>query len=290
MRLRALSGLREVTEEFDGFILDLWGVVHDGANAYPQSADTFKNLKAAGKRTLLLSNAPRRAYALDKAMARMGIDRNLYGEVLSSGEATRDALIARSDPFFAALGQRAYHLGPERDRSVFDDTGLKISTSVAEADFIVNTGPDGLDDIVEDYADVLLAAHARGLPMICANPDLVVIRAGQPIVCAGAIAKKYESLGGVVAYRGKPDPAVFELAISRLGIADRRRIAVVGDALDTDIKGARASGLPSIWCTGGIHAEALGVSYGVAADPIKAAALAEIEGHMPDAIIPGFVW
>lgn len=276
--------------EFDGFILDLWGLVHDGANAYPQSADTFRALKAAGKKTLLLSNAPRRAYALVEAMTRMGIPRDLYGEVLSSGEATREALITRRDPFFAALGRRVYHLGPARDRSIFDDTELEIVAAVSDADFVLNTGPDGLDDVVDDYAGVLAEAAAKKLPMVCANPDLLVIREGKQVVCAGAIAKRFEALGGRVTYRGKPDPAVYELAVAKLGVDDRRRVAVVGDALETDIKGANAAGLPSIWCTGGIHAATLGVHYGAAADAEKATALAHRQGEIPSAFIPGFIW
>ncbi|MHB1206415.1 MAG: HAD family hydrolase, partial [Rhodospirillaceae bacterium] len=112
--LRAIKGLREVAGEFDGFILDLWGLVHDGATPYPPSRETFLALKQAGKRTLLLSNAPRRAYALVEAMTRMGLERDLYGEVLSSGEATNQALIRRDDAFFKTLGNRAYHLGPAR--------------------------------------------------------------------------------------------------------------------------------------------------------------------------------
>ena len=290
MTLRSIAGLAEVTDEFDGYILDLWGLVHDGAKAYPPSADTFRRLQAAGKKTILLSNAPRRAHVLVESMTRMGIPRDLYGEVLSSGEATRDALITRSDPFFAALGRRAYHLGPERDRSIFDDTGLEIVVDVGAAEFVVNTGPDGLDDIVADYADVLAEARQRSLPMICANPDMLVIRGGQEVVCAGAIAKHYEALGGKVAYRGKPDPAVYHLAVAKLGIADRSRIAVVGDALETDVKGANAAGLAAIWCTGGIHAEALGTSYGTPADPQRAADLAHKEGQAPGYIIPGFLW
>jgi HAD superfamily hydrolase (TIGR01459 family) len=290
MTLRMLTGLSESADEFDGYILDLWGLVHDGATAYAPSADTFRALKAAGKRTLLLSNAPRRAYVLAEAMTRMGIARDLYGEVLSSGEATREALLTRNDPFFAALGRRPYHLGPERDRSIFDDTNLEVVSTVADADFIVNTGPDGLDDVVEDCTDVLTEARTRNLPMVCANPDMLVIRGSVPIVCAGAIAKRYEAMGGKVAYRGKPDRAIYDLAVARLGIGDRRRIVVVGDALETDVKGAKAAGLPSIWCTGGIHAEALGVSYGVPADPAKATALARKEGLIPDAAIPGFIW
>jgi HAD superfamily hydrolase (TIGR01459 family) len=289
MTLRAIAGLREVADDFDGFILDLWGLVHDGATAYPPSVETFRALKAAGKKTLLLSNAPRRAYALVEAMTRMGLPRDLYGEVLSSGEAARDALIVRDDPFFAALGTMAYHLGPERDRSIFDDTGLTIAPDVRDADFIVNTGPDGLDDVVEDYASVLQAGAEKKLPMVCANPDMVVIRGGTRIICAGAIAKEYAKLGGKVAYRGKPDPAVYELAVKQLGLP-KNRIAVAGDALETDVKGANASGLAAIWCTGGIHAEALGTRYGEAADPARAYALAKAEGNVPAMIIPGFVW
>lgn len=290
MTLRAITGLREISAQFDGFILDLWGLIHDGERPYPPAAETLRALKAQGKKTLLLSNAPRRAHALVDAMTKMGIERDLYGEVLSSGEATRDALIARADPFFAALGRRVYHLGPARDRSVFEDTDLTIVPDLRQADFILNTGPISLDERVEDYIAVLEPAARRGLPMVCANPDLVVIRAGRPIVCAGAIAARYREMGGMVALRGKPDPAIYHLAVERLAGVEKARIAVVGDALETDIKGARASGLASVWCTGGIHAETLGVTYGVAADPAKAEKLAQDEGQLPTFMIAGFVW
>lgn len=287
--LRAIAGLREVSEEYDGFILDLWGLVHDGATPYPTSRDTLLALKAAGKKTLLLSNAPRRAYALVEAMTRMGLARDLYGEVLSSGEAVNQALIRRDDPFFKALGTRCYHLGPARDRSVFDDTGIEITDSLDAATFVVNTGPGELHETVATYAPVLEAAAQCRLPMVCANPDLVVMRAGQAVMCAGALAAHYSALGGKVAYRGKPDPAIYHLAVEQLGLP-ANRIAVVGDALETDVKGARAAGLASIWCTGGIHAAALNTSYGTPADPAKAYALAAAQGHVPTAIIPGFTW
>jgi HAD superfamily hydrolase (TIGR01459 family) len=223
-------------------------------------------------------------------MTRMGIDRALYGAVLSSGELTRNALMERTDPFFAALGTTAYHLGPARDRSVFDDTALTIVADVDSADFIVNTGPGDVHETVETYMDVLTRGIARGLPMVCANPDLVVIREGKPVVCAGALAVRYEAMGGRVAYRGKPDRVVYDASVAQLRARGARRIAVVGDALETDIKGAMAAGLPSIWCTGGIHAAALGTVYGKAADPARAGALAAAEGCRPDYINPGFLW
>lgn len=288
--MQHLLNLRDIAPRYDGFILDLWGLIHDGATPYPPARDTLAALKAAGKKTLLLSNAPRRAFALIEAMRRMGIERDLFGEVLSSGEATRAALIARDDPFFAALGRKVYHLGPERDRNVFDDTGLSIVSSVTEADFVLNTGPGELTETVADYQRVLDDAVARRLPMVCANPDLVVMRAGQAVVCAGAIAARYKEMGGPVAYRGKPDPAIYRQAAATLGVADTRRIAVVGDALETDVRGANAAGLDSIWCTGGIHAEALGCAYGIAADPARSERLSRDFGERPTATIPGFIW
>jgi len=288
--IRPIAGLSEVASLFDGFILDLWGVVHDGQTPYPATIATLAALRKADKKTLLLSNAPRRAHALVTSMAAMGIGRDLYGEVLSSGEATRDALIARTDGFFAGLGDKAFHLGPERDRSVFEGTSLSIVERVEDATCVINTGPHGFEDTVEMYRDILVAARARDLPMVCANPDLVVIRAGRPVVCAGALAAEYAAMGGRVANRGKPDRAVYDAAVAQLGIADRKRVAVVGDALETDVRGANGAGLPAIWCTGGIHAAVLGVSYGVAAVPDEAEKLAFIHGVSVDFTIPGFFW
>jgi HAD superfamily hydrolase (TIGR01459 family) len=290
MTMRHLSGVHEIASQYDGFILDLWGLIHDGETPYPPAKATLAALKAAGKKTLLLSNAPRRAYALVEAMTRMDIDRSLYGEVLSSGEATRDALIVRNDPAFARLGRRVYHLGPERDRSVFDQTGLEITADVTAAEFILNTGPRELTDQVADYQAVLNQGLARALPMVCANPDLLVIRGGKPVICAGAIATHYITMGGHVTYRGKPDPAIYRLAASMLGVADPRRIVVCGDALETDVKGANSVGFDSVWCTGGIHAAELGCAYGVPADPTKTESLATRFGQMPTATIPGFIW
>ncbi len=288
--MKVLQGLSEITDEFDGFILDLWGLIHDGVTAYPGVVDTFKSLAIDGTKTILLSNAPRRSRLLVDGMTAMGIAPDLYGDVFSSGEATWQELSSRADPFFAGLGQSAYHIGPERDVSVLEETGIQRIQDIGAADFVLNTGPVELDHSVDTYEQILVQARARDLPMVCANPDEVVMREGRRVVCAGAIARRYETLGGQAVYRGKPDPAVYHLAAARLGIEDHSRIAVIGDALETDVAGANESGLKAIWCTGGIYAEALGVSYGQDADPKRAAALAKEYGRGPWAIIPGFRW
>lgn len=284
-----LPGVRAVATQFDGFILDLWGVIHDGHTAFPHSRETLVRLREAGRKTILLSNAPRRAHVLVAQMEGFGIGRELYDAVMSSGEAVRTELLERSDPFFAALGPRCYHLGPERDRSVFEDVPVTIVATVDDADFVVNTGPVSFDHAVADYEDVLQAAAARSLPMVCANPDRVVIRAGKRVVCAGAIADRYIELGGQVAQRGKPDAAIYHLCAKTLGIP-ANRLAVIGDALETDVAGATAAGMSSLWVTGGIHASDLDAAYGKFGDPLRVAALARAHGFAPTAALAGFIW
>ena len=284
------AGFAPLAERYDGFILDLWGVIHDGSRAYPQAAATLERLLLTGKPTLLLSNAPRRPRALVEGMEAMGIPRRLYGAVMSSGEAVNQELKSRRDPFYAALDGPCYHLGPERDRSVFDDLTITLTADIVAAGFIVNTGPCEFTETVADYERVLQAGAARKAPMVCANPDHVVIREGKKVVCAGALAARYEALGGAVSYRGKPDPAIYDLCLEMLNIHDRRRVLSVGDAMETDLAGAKAADIDAVFVTGGIHAEALGVCYGEPADPARIAALAERFGVKPVAAIPAFIW
>ncbi len=284
-----LGGLADIADRYDGFVLDLWGVVHDGVEAYPGVSDTLAALRAAGKRTIMLSNAPRRSVALIEQLTRMGVSRDLYDEVMSSGEAVHLELARRQDPFFAGLGGNLYHLGPDRDRNVYEDLPYR-PVGMDLADFVLNTGPVELTGTVADCVALLENAIARRLPMICANPDHVVIRQGRRVVCAGAIAAAYSDMGGLVVERGKPDPAIYDLALERLGIADRGRICAVGDALHTDIRGARVAGIASVLVTGGIHADELGTRRGEVPDPVRLAELIRHHGESPAAAMATFVW
>ncbi|HLO75622.1 MAG TPA: TIGR01459 family HAD-type hydrolase [Magnetospirillum sp.] len=288
MPVRMIHGLSEVEAGFDGFILDLWGVVHDGVEAYPGARDTLAAIRAAGKKTLLLSNAPRRADALVEQLARMGIGRDMYDHVLSSGEAVHMELARRTDPFYARLGRQLYHMGPERDENVFAGLDL-VPVDIDHADFILNTGPWDFNETVEDYVPKMTAALARNLPMICANPDHVVIRQGQQVVCAGALAARYAEMGGVVSMRGKPDPAIYDNALELLGLA-RNRVLAVGDALHTDVKGANAAGLRAVFVTQGIHAAELGIRPGAQPDPDTLRQVVARHGERPMAAIATFRW
>jgi HAD superfamily hydrolase (TIGR01459 family) len=281
--MRHLTGLAEIASAYDGFIIDLWGVIHDGVAAFPGALDCLARL--SGRPVLLLSNAPRRADPARTALRALGVRDGLYTAILTSGEATWQALRDRQDPWFAALGHRAYHLGPERDRSVIEDLSIDLVQSPAQASFILNTGPDDLRDgqSLEPFRAELDAGLLAGLSMVCANPDLEIVRGGQRILCAGALAAYYAERGGDVRLIGKPDPSIYNQAVGMLGVP-RQRLLAVGDSLRTDIAGAAASGIDACWVLGGIHQTALG------GDLIRIASAAQDAGLAPTAFIAELVW
>jgi HAD superfamily hydrolase (TIGR01459 family) len=268
----------------DGFIVDLWGVVHDGVRPYPGAVECLSRLRALGKPVVLLSNAPRRAHVAAAAMRAMGIADDLYTGIVTSGEVTHGLLRDRDMPGFAALGRRLYHLGPERDRNVFDDLDLLPVARPDAAEFLLNTGPDDTRSPTDaaEYDEELQECRRAGLPMLCANPDLEVIRGGARVICAGALAMRYLALGGEVLWVGKPDPAVYRPVLDMLAMP-RARILAIGDALRTDIAGAAAVGVASCWVLGGIHAGDLD-------GPQAAEAAARSAGLAPVATLPAFRW
>ena len=282
--IRRIAGLAEIAAGYDAFIVDLWGVVHDGVRPYPAALDALARL--APNPVLLLSNAPRRAASAQNMLRRMGVADTLYTAILTSGEATWLALRDRADPWFARLGTRAYHIGPQRDRNVLEGLDLTIAGDPAQADFVVNTGPD--DDMrdpgtLETFIPELQACLAARLPMICANPDLVVIRDGVRILCAGSLARHYAEHGGDVFSLGKPDLAIYAMALAELGVPAGRVLAI-GDSLHTDIGGAQGAGIDSLWVLGGIHAAAL------AGDDARASGEAAASGVAPVAMLDLLRW
>ena len=281
-----LNGLAEIADRYDGFIIDLWGVIHDGGVLYPGARDTLAQLAARGRKTVMLSNAPRRAELLIEQMDVLGIERPLFGTVMSSGEAVHRALRARHDPWFKRLGRRYLLVGAPGDAVLLDGLDFERRQTVEEADFLLNTGLEGPQDTVERHLPLFERAIRAGLPMICANPDLVVVQQGHPFLCAGTLAARYRFMGGEVVYRGKPDPAIYDDCLALLGVADRRRVLAVGDAFETDVKGAHGAGLDSLLIMGGIHADALR-----GADGAGIAAVAQgYGGFVPTMAAPRFLW
>jgi HAD superfamily hydrolase (TIGR01459 family) len=290
MGIRLIGGVGEVAPRYDGFILDLWGVIHDGVAPLPGALDCLRGLIEAGKRTVLLSNAPRRSGDVVERINQIGVPAGLYHHVMSSGEEAWHHLERRHDQFYAALGRRCLHIGSERDTAIRAGLGLEIVETVEEAEFILNTGPSDWEDRIEDYTSLLRRALARGLPMVCANPDLVVMHAGRLALCAGALAQWYEESGGRVRWHGKPFRSVYDTCLRLLGIADRSRILAIGDSLRTDIAGAAGFGIDSLLIVGGIHADEFGAIGGRPPDLERIAEALREWSYRPVGVALNFCW
>lgn len=287
-----LRHFEAVAERYDLILCDVWGVLHDGTRGHVAAGKAlirFRGLPGLRpRRVILVSNAPRPWQGVQKILDGYGVPREAYDAILTSGDLTR-RLIAEHP------GERVYHLGPERDAPVFDRLDLTL-VPAAEAQRIVCTGLfDDDTETAEDYRETLAAFRQRKVPMICANPDLVVERDKKLIPCAGLIAQAYEAIGGAVVYAGKPYRPVYETALAMAGELDRmpapdvRRTVAVGDAIRTDIAGAAGYGIPSVLVARGIHAEELGVtaehhSLGDIADWLSR------QEVKPDAVIERLVW
>jgi HAD superfamily hydrolase (TIGR01459 family) len=287
-----ISSVSAIAPRYDGLILDLWGVIHDGVAPMTGAVDCLRALVGAGKRIALLSNAPRRADDVVRRITQIGVPEDTYHHVMSSGEEAWQFLRRRDDPFYAALGRRCLHICSDRDLEIREGLDLEFFESAEAAQFILNTGPAGWNDTIEDYAPLLRRCLARRLPMVCANPDLVVMHGAKLALCAGALAQWYEQEGGHVRWHGKPYRSVYDTCLSLLGIVDRSRILAVGDSLRTDVPGAAVAGIDCLFIAGGIHAEDFGVNEASGGEPDLRRVEAALTGggHHPVAVAPHFRW
>lgn len=251
--LQSISGIRELASEYDALLCDAWGVIHNGVEMMPGAEAALVNFRKTRGPVVVLTNAPRPSAIIPAQLDRLGLARDAYDAVVTSGDATRDEIIQR-------LPATAYRIGPEKDDPLFDGLGINF-VDLDAAGFIICTGPvDDQRDQPEDYRGVLERAAARGLEMVCANPDIVVNWGGRIIWCAGAIAELYEKLGGMVVYGGKPHAPIYRLAFDAVARVhgppvDASRILAIGDGLKTDILGANRAGVDALLVTGegGIH-------------------------------------
>lgn len=247
--MEPLSSISSIIPNYNAFLLDLWGVVHDGGQLYPGVRETLAVIKKTGKPVIFLSNAPRRSYRVAAVLSDLGIDSSLYSNVVSSGEAGFRYLKEENFP----LGKRYYMIAADKDTGLLNDLSYEQVQDLKNADFILNLGFGTEEQTTEDFTPLLQNAAKLSLPMLCLNPDLEVVKiSGERFPCAGAIAKSYEALGGKVKWFGKPYREVYEYSHSLLGGIDKKQILAVGDSLETDIPGAQAFGIDSVLVTGGI--------------------------------------
>lgn len=251
---RPINGLSNIADGYATFFVDLWGVIHNGIAPFPGVIDTLTALTAAGKKVCLLTNAPRRAAGNIARLEGMGIPRDCFTTLVSSGEATHFALRDRHDAFHRTLGKRCYHLGPVRDCDVHDGLDLEMVACPEAASFVLNTGIDSYDETLDDHMPILQRARAVDLPMLCANPDLIVVIGEREAICAGVLAQAYADMGGTVGYIGKPHVPVYDFALASMDHRDCDAVLCVGDGFHTDITGAGRAGYDSVFISGGIHA------------------------------------
>ena len=277
---------------YDVVLSDVWGVVHNGVAATPEACDALERFRANGGTVVLITNAPRPGEVVARTMLdRLGVPRAAYDGIVSSGDVTRALVAARA-------GKRLFHIGPPRDLPMFDGLDAPVAP-LDSADYAVCSGLT--DDTVEtpqDYHELIERMRARGLTMICANPDVVVERGDKLVYCAGALADLYAAAGGEVIYAGKPYRPIYDqaLAIAQAahglqengGLLDHHRVVAIGDSVRTDLKGAAAFGVDCVFVTAGIHAEELG-----SRDNPSTSALSDIfaaAGLFPKAVMRRLTW
>lgn len=271
---------------YDVVLSDVWGVTHNGIAAFPEACDALVRFRAGGGVVILITNAPRRGEAVSRQLDRYGVPREAYDGIVSSGDVTCSVMAERP-------GQSVFHLGPQRDISIFEGLGVQFA-ALEEADYVVCTGLfDDENETPEHYRDMLAAMRSRSLFMLCGNPDVVVERGDRLIYCAGAIADNYAALGGDVLYAGKPYRPIYEMSLRkaeavRVHPGRPPRVIAIGDSVRTDLKGAAAFGIDCLFVTAGIHAEELG-----GRDNPDLAVLARIfdgAGVAPRAVTRRLVW
>ncbi|NCC22938.1 MAG: TIGR01459 family HAD-type hydrolase [Alphaproteobacteria bacterium] len=253
-----LSGIFEIADLYDAFILDLWGVVHNGARPYDGVIECMEELKARGKEVCLLSNSPNRSETVANMMAGFGVTRDKYTHILTSGELT-NLLFERAEGPFAELemkGAAYYDFWQETNATTLDGLGFTRVDRMEEAGFILAALLDNDRDdanALSHYEDDLARALDLDLTLVCANPDRKVHHGERLHLCPGSIAQRYEEIGGTVIWVGKPYPEIYRHAHKILGRPDRERILAVGDSISTDIHGANDFGVNSALNLIGLH-------------------------------------
>ncbi len=241
---KQITSLKGIKNQYDAFIVDIWGVVYDGVNAYENVVDSLNEIINSEKPLLFLSNAPRPSNVTREKLIELGINMD-RAKIYTSGDLCIEGLKSWDDEVFRNLGKKFYHLGEIRNKDILAGLNLVSEGNIETADFILLSIYVDEDEDLNQYDDLLAKAFSLKLPVVCPNPDKSVAHGDKRRYCAGYFAKKYQDLGGVVHYYGKPDRKIFDKAISILNI-NRDRILMIGDTMETDILGASDAGIDSL--------------------------------------------
>lgn len=243
------KSLEAIIDRYDAVFCDVWGVIHNGVHAFGEALLALKKARQSGKAVILITNSPRPRQGVVLQLASLKIGADFYDDIVTSGDATR--YLIKEAP------KRIFHIGPERDLSLFDGLDVELCEEF-EAAAVVCTGLfDDENETPDDYAELLQRLRSRNLPFICANPDIIVHHGDKELWCAGALARAYEQLGGRTLIAGKPHRPIYDLAMKKLaenkGVVEKKRILAIGDGIMTDVKGGQQYGLDTLYISGGIH-------------------------------------
>ena len=281
--LQFAERLRDLVDGVEVILSDIWGVVHNGLESFPEACEALHTFRQRGGTVILITNAPRPADSVQRQLRKLGVADEIYDAIVSSGDLTRNFVADHP-------GKKIFWLGPDRDSSIH--RGLDaVMTPLEQADYIVCTGLfDDETESAEDYRTMMLQAREHKLPLVCANPDIVVERGDRLIYCAGAVAELYRELGGEVIFYGKPHRPIYEramaLATERRGSpAPLGQVLAIGDSVRTDLTGAHGFGIDCLFLTRGIHSEEF---EGI--DQLDPASVKELFGHPPRALMRELRW
>jgi len=281
--LRFAERLRDLVEQTDVVLSDIWGVVHNGLESFPEACEALHTYRSRGGTVILITNAPRPADSVQQQLRKLGVADNAYDAIVSSGDLTRHYVAGHP-------GQKAFLMGSERHDTIHHGLDLTLSP-LEQADYILCAGLfDDETETAEDYRPMMLQARERGLTLICANPDIVVERGDRLIYCAGAIAELYRELGGEVVFYGKPHRPIYERAMELAAEHHGKSIALnrvlaIGDSVRTDLAGAHGFGIDCLFVTRGIHAEDF-----EGLDELSPTAVKELFVHPPRALTRELRW
>ena len=243
-----LDTLEDIEDKYNIFFIDLWGVIHNGLELFENVKTVLKRLKKKNKVVIFITNAPRRSYVIAHQLNNFGLSKIFYDEIVSSGEITWLSLKKNYER------KKCFMIGPPRDFHLVEGLDIEVVEDHSKGvDIIINTGPWGDNDILENYTELLDSLIKFNSLMICSNPDKTVIRGKNFMICAGLLAEYYEKIGGKVIYYGKPHNNIYEFCFKFT--KGENKILVIGDSLDNDIKGANIQKLDSLLITEGIHRE-----------------------------------
>lgn len=258
--LDIIDELDGLAENYSAILCDVWGVIHNGVRSFGPAVEALRRMKQQGKAVVLITNAPRPHGPVEKQLRSLGVPDDAYDCVVTSGDVTRELI--------SAGPRRVFHIGPDRDMSLYDGLDVEVVEEFEAAGIVCTGLYDDRTETPDDYKELLQRLRARDLPMICANPDIVVDRGGTIIYCAGALAQAYGQLGGRTQIAGKPHHPIYEAVLAKASQILGREVGTkdalaIGDGILTDVKGAANMGIDLLFVTDGIHA----AEYGEAGKP-----------------------